>query len=105
MARALAAFVNGGNLIPPTFYPREEEAALAVSTRVISEQTSAQMRQLLRFNAVVGSGSRMNRLAVGYRVGGKTGTAEKVIDGRYGTGMNLTVFVTAFPMGDPQYVM
>jgi len=105
MARALAAFVNGGNLIPPTFYPREEETALAVSTRVISEQTSAQMRQLLRFNAIVGSGSRMNRLAVGYRVGGKTGTAEKVIDGRYGTGKNLNVFVTAFPMENPQYVM
>lgn len=105
MARALAAFVNGGNLIPPTFYPRGEEAALALSTRVISEQTSAQMRQLLRFNAIVGSGSRMDRLAVGYRVGGKTGTAEKVINGRYGKGKNLNVFVTAFPMESPQYVM
>nr|WP_314258397.1 penicillin-binding protein 2 [uncultured Devosia sp.] len=105
MARALAAFVNGGNLVSPTFYPRDEETALAGSTRVISEATSAQMRQLLRFNAVVGSGSRMNRLAIGYRVGGKTGTAEKVIDGRYGTGKNLNVFVTAFPMEDPQYVM
>ncbi|GHA38916.1 cell division protein [Devosia pacifica] len=105
MARALAAFVNGGNLMAPTFYPRTEQEALALSTRVISEQTSAQLRQLLRFNAVVGSGSRMNRLALGYRVGGKTGTAEKVIDGRYGTGKNLNVFVTAFPMEDPQYVM
>lgn len=100
MARALAAFVNGGRLIPPTFYPRTEEEALAQSTRVISEQTSAQLQQLLRFNALVGSGSRMNRLALAYRAGGKTGTAEKVINGRYGTGKNLNVFITAFPMAD-----
>lgn len=105
MARALAAFVNGGRLIPPTFYPRTEEEALAQSTRVISEQTSAQLQQLLRFNALVGSGSRMNRLALAYRAGGKTGTAEKVINGRYGTGKNLNVFITAFPMEAPQYVM
>lgn len=105
MARALAAFVNGGRLIPPTFYPRTEEEALAQSTRVISEQTSAQLQQLLRFNALVGSGSRMNRLALAYRAGGKTGTAEKVINGRYGTGKNLNVFITAFPMEAPHYVM
>lgn len=105
MARALAAFVNGGNLLNPTLYPRTEADALAVATRVISEDTSARLRYLLRFNANVGSGTRMNAIATGYRVGGKTGTAEKVVDGRYGTGKNLNVFVTAFPMDDPQYVM
>lgn len=105
MARALAAFVNGGNLITPTFYPRSEAEALAGATRVISEDTSARLRYLLRFNANVGSGSRMNAIAAGYRVGGKTGTAEKVVNGRYVTGKNLNVFITAFPMENPQYVM
>lgn len=105
MARALAAFVNGGNLLQPTFYPRTETVALTMATRVISEETSAILRQLLRFNAMQGSGSRMNRIAMGYRVGGKTGTAEKVVNGRYGAKKNLNVFVTAFPMEDPQYVM
>ncbi|MBL8595350.1 MAG: penicillin-binding protein 2 [Devosia sp.] len=105
MARALAAFVNGGNLIDPTFYPRTESQALASSRRVISAATSERLRYLLRLNATSGSGTRMNRLADGYRVGGKTGTAEKVIDGRYGTGKNLNVFVTAFPMEKPRYVM
>ncbi|ODT09695.1 MAG: hypothetical protein ABS35_42675 [Kaistia sp. SCN 65-12] len=47
----------------------------------------------------------MNGIAAGYRVGGKTGTAEKVVNGRYGTGKNLNVFVTAFPMEAPRYVM
>lgn len=105
MARALAAFVNGGNLIDPTFYPRTEADALASATRVISETTSERLRYLLRLNATTGSGTRMNKLASGYRVGGKTGTAEKVVDGRYGTGKNLNVFVTAFPIESPRYVM
>lgn len=105
MARALAAFVNGGMLIDPTLFPRTEQDALDGATRVISEDTSARLRYLLRFNGMVGSGSRMNAIAYGYRVGGKTGTAEKVIDGRYGTGKNLNVFVTSFPMEYPRYVM
>lgn len=104
MVRALAAFVNGGKLIDPTLFPAKGDAA-ASAPQVISSETSARMRYLLRFNAMIGSGSRMNRIAAGYRVGGKTGTAEKVINGRYGTGKNLNVFITAFPMEAPRYVM
>ncbi|ODT74939.1 MAG: cell division protein [Pelagibacterium sp. SCN 64-44] len=104
MTRALAAFVNGGKLIDPTMFPVEGDV-LANAPQVITQETSARLRYLLRFNGIVGSGSRMNRLAEGYRVGGKTGTAEKVIDGRYGSGKNLNVFVTAFPMEEPRYVM
>lgn len=105
MARALAAFVNGGYLLTPTFYPRSQAEALAQATRVISQATSDRLRYLLRLNAVTGSGTRMNAVAAGYRVGGKTGTAEKVVNGRYGTGKNLNVFVTAFPMENPRFVM
>jgi cell division protein FtsI (penicillin-binding protein 3) len=47
----------------------------------------------------------MNRIADGYRVGGKTGTAEKVVDGRYSSNKVLNVFASAFPMDDPQYAM
>lgn len=104
MTRALAAFVNGGKLIDPTMFPVDGDV-LANAPQVITQETSARLRYLLRFNGMVGSGSRMNRLAEGYRVGGKTGTAEKVIDGRYGSGKNLNVFVTAFPMEEPRYVM
>lgn len=104
MVRALAAFVNGGRLIDPTLFPANGDA-VAAAPQVISSETSARMRYLLRFNAMIGSGSRMNRIAAGYRVGGKTGTAEKVINGRYGTGKNLNVFITAFPMEAPRFVM
>lgn len=104
MLRAVAAFVNGGRLVQPTLYPATESAWEA-APQVLEPETSARMRFLLRMNALIGSGSRMNRLSEGYRVGGKTGTAEKVIDGRYAKGKNLNVFVTAFPMDAPRYAM
>jgi cell division protein FtsI (penicillin-binding protein 3) len=105
MAVAMAAFVNGGNYIAPTLYEREIEDAQPLYRRVLSEQTSQYMRYLMRLNALAGSGTRMNRLADGYRVGGKTGTAEKVVDGRYSSSKVLNIFASAFPLDDPQYAV
>jgi len=105
MASAVGAFVNDGVYVPATLYPRSSGEAQVLGRRVISSQTSATMRYLLRLNALEGSGSRMNREADGYRVGGKTGTAEKVVDGRYTSEKSLAVFASAFPLDDPQYAM
>jgi len=52
---------------------------------------------------VKGTGKRAN--AEGYRVGGKTGTAEKVVKGRYSSTALLTSFLATFPTDDPQYVV
>jgi len=105
MAAAMAALVNGGNYVVPTFYPRTVEEAGKRYRRVISEETSAKLRYLMRLNALDGSGTRMNKIASGYRAGGKTGTAEKVVDGRYAANTNLNTFAAAFPMDDPRYVL
>lgn len=105
MAAAMVALVNGGNYIVPTFYPRSAADAQRTYRRVVSEDTSARIRYLMRLNALDGSGTRMNKIATGYRVGGKTGTAEKVIDGRYSSEKNLNTFAAAFPIDDPQYVL
>lgn len=102
---AYAALVNDGCLLPPTLYRRSEAEARPLCENVISPQTSAQVRYLMRLNALEGSGSRMNRAADGYRAGGKTGTAEKVVNGRYAQGLNLNVFSSAFPLDDPRYAM
>jgi cell division protein FtsI (penicillin-binding protein 3) len=72
---------------------------------VISEKTSAQIRYLMRLNALEGSGTRMNKFAEGYRAGGKTGTSEKVVNGRYASNLNLNVFSSAFPIDNPRYAM
>lgn len=105
MLRAMAGFVNDGYMPTPTLYARSVAEAREDYQRVISPETSAQIRYLLRLNALEGSGSRMNRAAAGYRVGGKTGTAEKVVEGRYSSEKALAVFASAFPLDDPQYTM
>jgi len=105
MLTAMSALVNGGRLMDATLFPRTEAEARAVSTQVVSEQTSAYIRYLMRHNAISGSGSRANAIAKGYRWGGKTGTAEKVIDGRYSSAKSLALFASAFPLDDPQYAL
>lgn len=105
MLAAIGALVNDGKYLPPTLYPRSQQVAETLYTPVISSQTSERMRYLLRLNALEGSGSHANRIAKGYRIGGKTGTAEKVVDGRYVTDKNLTIFVSAFPLDAPKYAM
>jgi cell division protein FtsI (penicillin-binding protein 3) len=105
MAAAMAAFVNGGIYEPPTLYMRTPEQVAQLGKRLISPQTSLDIRELMRLNALEGSGTVMDRAAQGYRVGGKTGTAEKVVHGRYDPKLNFNVFASAFPMDDPKYAM
>lgn len=102
---AVNALMNGGYLIPPTFLKRTPEEAMALATQIIKPETSAKMRYLLRLNAEKGSASKMNQAAAGYYVGGKTGTAEKVIGGRYSKTKLLTTFTGVFPMDNPQYLV
>ena len=102
-AVAGAALLNGGYLIPPTFKPRDEVGAMAVAERVLSESTSRAMRYLFRLNVEKGSGRRAS--VEGYHVGGKTGTAEKVVNGRYSSSVRFNAFLAGFPMHDPRYVV
>ena len=103
LATAAAALMNGGTLIPPTFLPRTEDEAADLGTRVLSPETSQLMRYMFRLNAVEGSGRRAD--VPGYLVGGKTGTAEKIVDGRYSSSAVFNSFLAAFPMDNPQYVV
>nr|WP_306886279.1 penicillin-binding protein 2 [Amorphus orientalis] len=102
-AVAAAALMNGGNLIPPTFFPRSRSEALEIAKPVVSPATSKAMRDLFLLNGEKGSGR--NAQVEGYRVGGKTGTAEKVVNGRYISNKRFNSFLSAFPMDDPQYVV
>jgi cell division protein FtsI (penicillin-binding protein 3) len=98
-----AALMNGGKLMPPTFLPRTQTQADAIAEQVVNEKTSEDMRYLYRLNAEKGSGKRAE--VPGYRVGGKTGTAEKVVNGRYASDKRFNAFLAAFPMDDPQYIV
>jgi len=98
---AVSALVNGGMLIPPTFLKRTEAEALAVAKRVIKPETSTMMRYLMRLNAEKGTATRGD--VKGFYVGGKTGTAEKVVNGRYSKTKLLTSFTAVLPADKPQY--
>jgi cell division protein FtsI (penicillin-binding protein 3) len=100
---ATAALVNGGNFVPATYIRRTEEEAKAVSHRVIKPETSEAMRYVMRLNAEKGSAARAN--IPGYYVGGKTGTSEKVVRGRYSKEKVLTSFMAVMPSDKPRYLL
>ena len=99
---AVAALVNGGHMIVPTFLRRSEAEAMASSHRVVSEQTSESMRYLMRSNATHGSAAFAN--VEGYYVGGKTGTADKIIHGHYSQDKVFTTFMAITPADKPKYL-
>ncbi|HTM77733.1 MAG TPA: penicillin-binding protein 2 [Devosia sp.] len=105
MAVAMAAIANGGNYIAPTLYKRSLEQAEAQYVRVLKPETSRDMRYLMRLNALEGSGSQTEKVSKGYRIGGKTGTAEKVVNGRYSSNKDFNVFAAVFPMDAPRYAL
>jgi len=99
---AVCALVNGGVMMTPTFLPRTEEEAEKIGHRVVSEQTSESMRYLMRSNATHGSASFAN--IPGYYVGGKTGTADKIIHGHYSEHRVFTTFMAITPADKPKYL-
>lgn len=103
LAAAAAALVNGGYRVQPTFLKRSAAESKLHAERVLAQRTSDLMRHLMRLNVETGTGARAD--AAGYRVGGKTGTAEKVVDGRYSTSRLLTSFLAVFPSDSPRYLV
>ena len=97
----ISDLINGGISVPPTFLKRSKEEADALSHRIVKAETSEKMRYLFRANVEHGTGEKADVL--GYRVGGKTGTAEKVINGHYSKEKSLSSFIGAFPMDKPRY--
>jgi cell division protein FtsI (penicillin-binding protein 3) len=103
LAAAYAAMVNGGFKVEPTLL--SGAARPGESARVISALTSQRLRAMMR--GVVTDGTGRNAEAVGYFLGGKTGSAEK--PRRDGKGYDRTkivaTFAGAFPIHDPKYVI
>jgi cell division protein FtsI (penicillin-binding protein 3) len=102
LASAYAAMVNGGIWHPATL-KKMKPGQKPVGRRVFSAATSARMRQLLRMIVVDGTGKKAD--APGYRVGGKTGSAEKPNAGGYARNLVVSTFAAAFPMDNPRYII
>ncbi|WP_342414887.1 stage V sporulation protein D [Paenibacillus sp. FSL R10-2782] len=109
---AVSAAINGGNLYKPHItkgwiQPETgkvlEKVEPELMRRVISEDTSRQVREALE--SVVAKGTGRPAFIEGYRVGGKTGTAQKVINGRYSSSEHIVSFIGFAPADDPQIVV
>jgi cell division protein FtsI (penicillin-binding protein 3) len=103
LAMGYATLFDGGIYHPPTILKIGPDHPLQPGRRVFSADTSYRMRSLLRLVVMRGTGKKAD--APGYRIGGKTGTAQKIINGRYSQSINLTSFAGVFPMDDPRYVI
>ena len=99
---AVGALSNGGMLIKPTFLLRSSEEAQKDAVRVVRPEVSESMRYLMRLNAEVGSAKAVN--INGYFVGGKTGTADKIIHGHYSKDKVFTTFMAIAPADKPKYL-
>jgi cell division protein FtsI (penicillin-binding protein 3) len=102
LATGYAAMVNGGIFRPATLF-KVPEGKKIPGKRVFAAATSARMRQLLRMIVVDGTGKKAD--ANGYRVGGKTGSAEKPGVGGYARNLVVSTFAAAFPMDNPRYII
>lgn len=100
LIRAFSAIVNGG-VLPALHiaYGEHDETR----PRIVSEATSERMRHLLRLVVTHGTGSKAN--IPGAMIGGKTGTTEKNIDGRYVKNKLISSFVATFPADHPRYAV
>jgi len=103
LTSAVAAVLNDGIYRRPTLLKYAPGDVPDDGRRVISTRTSRQMRKLL--GMVVEDGTGRKAAVKGYRVGGKTGTAEKQTAGRYKRKALISSFVGAFPMDAPRYVV
>ncbi len=99
---AVGALVNGGLMIKPTFLKRSEEDAKVDAPRVVRPEVSESLRYLMRLNAEIGSARNAN--IPGYFIGGKTGTADKLVHGHYSQDKVFTTFMAILPADKPKYL-
>lgn len=97
-AQAIAAIVNGGKFYPATIFSQKNHPQ-----QVIKKETSENMRNIM--HEVVKSGTGRRAKVKGYDIGGKTGSGEKSINGIYQKDKNISSFIAAFPISEPQYII
>ena len=109
LACAVAAAVNGGNYYVPRLLKgvvsadgSVEEIEPLLKNKVISQEASRLLASMLE--GVVTEGSGKNAYIAGYKVGGKTGTAQKYEDGKIASGKYVSSFVGFFPSDEPRYL-
>ncbi len=103
LVRGIASLINGGTKERLTLL-KDGNKNKAEWERIISQSTSENVRRLMRLVVDHGTGGKAD--IAGYRVAGKTGTAEKITaGGGYSQNANLSSFIATFPIDDPKYIV
>jgi cell division protein FtsI (penicillin-binding protein 3) len=102
-AAAAAAILNGGEMVMPTLI-RQADGAVPAGKKAVSAETSRLMATLFRQNVVNEDGTGKRADVEGYRVGGKTGTADRADGAGYDKHAVISSFLAAFPMDQPRYL-
>jgi stage V sporulation protein D (sporulation-specific penicillin-binding protein) len=111
MASAVAAIGNGGNLMRPRVVKAlaDEDGNIVeafppeIRRQVISQQTADEVRSIMEY--VINEGGGQVAKIPGYRIGGKTGTTTKLVDGEYSMSDRIGSMVAMAPMDDPKFVV
>ena len=99
---AVNAIINDGMYVNPTLIKRDKNQMLK-SYQVVNSHTSEEIKKLMRLVITDGTGVKANLKTI--KAGGKTGTALKLVDGKYNDKILRTFFVSIFPIEDPKYTM
>ncbi|MCC2646323.1 MAG: penicillin-binding protein [Rickettsiaceae bacterium] len=103
VVQAILPAVNGGYFHPLTLVKKDKNNEPELHERVFKETTSFNINKLFRLVVEKGTGKKAE--VKGFLVGGKTGTANKAVLGKYSKTARLSSFISAFPMTDPKYVI
>lgn len=103
LAAAVATITGDGHFVNPTFLAAGGKETRPEGAQVVSPVTARKMRQIMRLAVLEGTGGKAD--IPGYRIGGKTGTSEKNVAGRYNHHLLMSSFIGVFPAEDPRYAV
>jgi cell division protein FtsI (penicillin-binding protein 3) len=105
LAKGYAIVTNGGFEVNPTIIKEKSEKLIKYKKRIIRENVSKKINPILRKIVTTKEGTANLADVKGYEIGGKTGTAEKIVSGKYSNQKKINTFASVFPISHPKFVL
>jgi len=105
LAKGYAIVTNGGFDVNPTIIKEKSEKLIKYKKRIIRENVSKKINPILRKIVTTKEGTANLADVKGYEIGGKTGTAEKIVSGKYSNQKKINTFASVFPISHPKFVL
>ena len=105
LAKGYAIVTNGGFDVNPTIIKKKSKKLIKYKKRVLKENVSKKINPILRKIVTSKEGTANLADVMGYEIGGKTGTAEKIVSGIYSNQKKINTFASVFPISNPEFVL